>query len=116
MPAATIDDYLASVPDHDQREALQLLRDQIQAAAPDATEAISYGRPAFKVGGRWLVGFSATTKHCSFYAGAAPIQANSAELAGYQLGKGTISFPPDRPLPPELVAELVRDARSSRAC
>lgn len=115
MPTATIDDYIVSVPDDDQREALQLLRDQIHAAAPDATEAISYGCPAFKVRGRWLVGFSATTKHCSFYAGAAPIQAHTEELAGYQLGKGTISFPPDRPLPPDLVAELVRNARSSRA-
>ncbi len=115
MPAVTIDDYLASVPDDDQREALQLLRAQIRAAAPDATEAISYSRPAFKLQGRWLVGFSATTKYCSFYAGAGPIRAHAEELAGYQLGKGTITFPPDRPLPPDLVAVLVYAARRSRA-
>lgn len=115
MLAAAIDEYLADLSDNDQREALRLLCDQIRAAAPDATETISYGRPAFKVDGRWLVGFSATTKHCSFYAGAGPLQTHAEQLAGYQLGKGTINFPPDRPLPPDLVAELVHDALLSRA-
>ncbi len=114
MPAATIDEYLASVPEV-KRAALERLRDQIRASAPDATEAISYGLPAFKLDGRWLVGFSATKKHCSFYAGAGPLKAHTEELAGYQLRKGTINFPPDRPLPPQLVSKLVQDARRSRA-
>ncbi len=107
MAAATIDEYLAGIP-HDQRAALERLRDQIHAAAPDATEAISYGRPAFKLDGRYFVGFGAAKEHCSFYAGRAPIEAYADELTGYQLWKGTISFQPDRPLPAELVAKLVQ--------
>jgi len=114
MPAATMDEYLASVPE-DKRAALQLLRDQIRASTPDATEAIGYGLPSFTLEGRWLVGFSATKKHCSFYAGAGPLKAHTDELAGYQLWKGTINFPPDRPLPPDLVSKLVQDALRSRA-
>lgn len=113
MSAATIDEYLATLPE-DKRAALERLSEQIRAAAPDATEAISYGLPGFKLGGRWLVGFSATKKHCSFYTGAGPLNAHRDELAGYQLWKGTINFPPDRPLPPELVSRLVQDARRSR--
>ncbi len=86
MPAATIDEYLASVPE-DKRAALQLLRDQIRASAPDATEAISYGLPSFTLEGRWLVGFSATKKHCSFYAGAGPLKAHTRSASEYVLGK-----------------------------
>lgn len=107
MAAATIDEYLAGVPD-DKRAALQRLREQIHAAAPDATEAISYGLPTFKVDGRWLVAFGVAKKHCSLYTGGAAIEANADELAGYRLWKGTINFPPDQPLPAELVTKLVQ--------
>jgi uncharacterized protein YdhG (YjbR/CyaY superfamily) len=106
MPAATIDEYLDGVPD-DKRAALERLRAQIRAAAPDAIETISYGMPAFKLDGRYFVGFSATKEHCSFYAGKAPTVALADELAGYRLWKGTINFKPDEPLPAELVAKLV---------
>ena len=107
MAAATIDEYLAGVPD-DKRAALERLREQIHAAAPEATEAISYGRPAFKLDGRWFVGFGAAKEHCSFYAGRAPIEAHAAELTGYRLWKGTINFQPSKPLPAELVTKLVQ--------
>ncbi len=106
MAAATIDKYLADVPD-DQRAALQRLREQIHAAVPDATETISYGMPGFKLDGRYLLGFAATKRYCSFYTGRAPIQAHTDELAGYRLWKGTINFPPNRPLPAKLVRKLV---------
>jgi uncharacterized protein YdhG (YjbR/CyaY superfamily) len=107
MPAATIDEYLAGVP-YDKRAALERLREQIHAAAPDAIEAISYGMPAFKLGRRYFVGFSATKEHCSFYAGKAPTVALADELTGYRLWKGTINFQVDRPIPADLVTKLVR--------
>lgn len=106
MAVATIEEYLAGVPD-DKRAALERLREQIHAAAPDATEAISYGLPAFKLDGRYFVGFGAAKEHCSFYTGRAPIEAHADELTGYRLWKGTINFQPDQPLPAELVKKLV---------
>jgi uncharacterized protein YdhG (YjbR/CyaY superfamily) len=107
MPAATIDEYLASVSDV-KRAALQRLREQILAAAPDAVEAISYGMPAFKLDGQWFMGFAAAKDYCSLYAGGAPVEALADELAGYRLWKGTINFSPDAPLPAELVTKLVQ--------
>jgi uncharacterized protein YdhG (YjbR/CyaY superfamily) len=107
MTAATIDDYLSSIPD-DKRAALTRIREQIRAAAPDATEVISYGTPAYRLGERYFMGFSATKRSCSFYAGRAPVQACADELATYRVWKGTINFKPARPLPDELVAKLVQ--------
>jgi uncharacterized protein YdhG (YjbR/CyaY superfamily) len=107
MAAATIDEYLAGVPDA-KRVPLERLREQIHAAVPEASEAIAYGLPAFKLDGRYFLGFGAAKEYCSFYIGRAPMEAYAAELAGYRLWKGTINFRPDRPLPTELVAKLVQ--------
>ena len=106
MVAATIDEYLAGVPDA-QRNALQRLREQIRVATPDAIEGISYGRPALRLDGRYFLGFAATKTECSFYTGRGPVDAYAHELSGYRLWKGTINFPADRPLPPGLVKKLV---------
>ncbi|MGO9180343.1 MAG: iron chaperone [Candidatus Limnocylindrales bacterium] len=91
MPAQTIDEYLAGLAD-DKRGALERLRAQIRAAAPDATEAMSYGRPALRLGGRYFVGFGVTRNGCSFFAGRAPLDAHAGELTGYRTWKGTINF------------------------
>ena len=106
MAAATIDEYLAGVPDA-QRRALETLREQIRQAAPQATEVIAYGMPGYRLGGRYLVGFSATKTACSFYTGRAPLIALADELASYRRWKGTVNFASDHPLPAELVARLV---------
>ena len=102
-----IDEYLAGLPD-DQRDALERLRGQIRAAAPDAIEAISYAMPAFKLDGRYFVGFGAAKGHVSFYVGRAPVEALADELRGYRLWKGTINFQPEHPLPADLVSRLVQ--------
>ena len=106
MAPQTIDDYLADLPD-DKRRALERLRKLIRAAAPDASEAISYGRPAFRLDGRYFVGFGATRNQCSFFSGRAPIDAHAPELAPYRTWKGTINFRADQPLPADLVTQLV---------
>lgn len=107
MIPTKIDDYLACLPD-DRRAALERLRAQIHAVAPQATEAISYGMPAFRLGERYFLGFGATKTHCSFYAGRAPLQAYAPRLASYRVWKGTINFTPDHPIPDHLVQELIR--------
>lgn len=107
MPRTRIDDYLSHLPD-DKRAALERLRAQVKAVAPDATETIGYGMPAFRIGERYVVGFGATGTACSFYVGRAPLQGCASDLQGYRTWKGTINFTPDRPIPDALVEKLVR--------
>ena len=105
--ARTVDEYLAAVPD-DKRSVLEKLRKTIRATVPKAEECISYGIPAFRLGGRLLVHFGAAAKHCAFYPGAYPVAAFKDELTGYGTSKGTIRFQPTAPLPVSLVRRLVK--------
>ena len=101
-----IDEYLAKVPP-EARATLEKLRKTIRAAAPQAVEVISYGMPMFKYHGM-LAGFAAFKDHCSFFPGAAVIEAHREELKRYKTSKGTIRFPISKPLPAALVKKLVK--------
>src|SRR5438128_3734696 len=103
----TIDQYLAALSD-DKRTALEKLRKIIRAAAPNAEECISYQLPAFRLNGM-LVAFGATANHCAFYPmSSSTVEAHKAELKDYDTSKGTIRFPPDKPLPAAPVRKLVK--------
>jgi uncharacterized protein YdhG (YjbR/CyaY superfamily) len=110
----TIDEYLAPL-SAEQRAALEQLRRAISSAAPKAEECISYGIPAFRLGGKMLVAFGAAAKHCAFYPGAFPIEAHKDELEAYDTSKGTIRFPAKSPLPAALVRKLVKARIAERA-
>ena len=102
---ASVAAYLRAVPPAP-RAALQQLRKTIKAAAPQATEVISYGIPSFKHHG-YLVGFAAFKDHCSFFPGTA-LTAFKKELGSYETSKGTIRFTVEKPLPAALVRKLVK--------
>ena len=110
----TIDEYLAPL-SGEKRAALEKLRRAIQSAAPKAEECISYGIPAFRLGGRLLVAFGAAANHCAFYPGAFPVKAHEDELDAYDTSKGTIRFPADSPLPAQLVRKLVKSRITEHA-
>jgi uncharacterized protein YdhG (YjbR/CyaY superfamily) len=103
-----VDKYLAKVP-HPARTTLQKIRAVIRSAAPrEATEAISYGIPAFKYNGM-LVAYAAFANHCSFFPASGDLLKEFAEdLKGYPCSKGTIRFAVDKPLPAALVKKLVK--------
>ena len=101
----TPDDYLKAL-STEQRTALQTLRKSIKAAAPKADECFSYGVPAFRLYGKFLVGYAAAKNHCAFYPGS--VISSLKELKAYDTSKGTIRFPPDKPLPSALVRKLVK--------
>lgn len=98
--------YLAALP-QDGRTALQKLRRDIRAAAPEAVELIAWGMPAFKQG-RLLVGYAAFKEHCSFFPMSAPVmRQHAAKLKKYETTRGSIHFTATRPLPAALVKRLV---------
>jgi uncharacterized protein YdhG (YjbR/CyaY superfamily) len=100
-----IDGYLSALP-NDKRKTLERMRKAIKAAAPEAVEGMGYGMPGFKYRGRPLIYFAAAKNHCALY-GPAVVEF-AEDLAGYDTSKGTIRFPPDKPLPAALVRKLVR--------
>jgi uncharacterized protein YdhG (YjbR/CyaY superfamily) len=108
MTASSVDDYLGALPD-ESRTALEKLRKTIRAAAPEATETISYQMPAFKQEGRFLVSYAAFKDHCSLFpASTAVMEALGEELGPYVAGKGTLRFTPEKPIPAALVKKIVK--------
>jgi uncharacterized protein YdhG (YjbR/CyaY superfamily) len=107
MPARDIDSYLADVGEP-KASTLQQLRQCVLDVIPDAEECISYGLPAFKVQGKAVAGFGAFKNHLSYLPHSGSVlPALAADLAGFESTKGSLHFPVDQPLPPELVSKLV---------
>ena len=104
----TVDDYIAAAP-KDKRAALMKLRETIKAAAPKATESISYGIVGFKQDGKRVAYFAYWKAHFALYGTSSNfIDAHAAELKAYLQSKGTIQFPADKPLPYGLVTKIVK--------
>jgi len=107
MGADEIDAYLSAVTEP-KRSTLQALRRSIRAAVPEAEEGISYGMPAFRVGGKVVAGFAAFNNHLAYLPHSGSVLAELAdELAGYERTSGSLHFAIDEPLPDDLVGRLV---------
>ncbi len=105
MQYKTIDEYIQTFPG-DIQIILEKIRQTIRKAAPEATEAISYQMPAFKLNGN-LVWFAAFKTHIGFYPIPSAIETFREEVAPYAAGKGTLRFPLDKPVPYDLIRKIV---------
>ena len=107
VAAKSVDEYLAGVPEP-ARSTLNRIRAAIRSAVPpEGTEAISYGIPATKYKGV-LLWFAAFSDHCSLFPGSSVIKVFNNELKDFEIFKGTIRFPVDKPLPTALVKKMVK--------
>jgi uncharacterized protein YdhG (YjbR/CyaY superfamily) len=102
----TVDEYIAMFPKNIQ-SILKELRQAIKDSAPNAEEAISYQMPTFKLNGN-LVWFAAFKNHIGFYPKTSAIEAFKEELSDYEVTKGTVRFPLNKPIPFNLVKKMVR--------
>ncbi|MBS0028069.1 iron chaperone [Chitinophaga sp. 22321] len=102
----TIDQYIAGFPEEIQ-QVLNQVRATIRKAAPDATEAISYGMPAFKQDG-YLAYFAAYKNHIGFYPIPPATEKFKEELSVYKTGKGSVQFPIDQPMPLKLITKMIK--------
>lgn len=101
----TIDEYIADFPE-DIQEILQNIRQLIHETVPEATEKISYQMPTFYLNGN-LVHFAAFKNHIGFYPTPSGITAFEEELAPYKKAKGSANFPLNKPIPYDLIRQMV---------
>lgn len=101
-----INKYIAGFPAETQA-ILEIIRETIKKAAPDAEEVISYKMPAYKLNGI-LVYFAAYKNHIGFYPTGKGIEAFKNELTNYKWSKGTIQFPLNKPIPFGLITKIVK--------
>ncbi|MBF0350443.1 MAG: DUF1801 domain-containing protein [SAR324 cluster bacterium] len=111
MKSTEVDEYISQFPPPT-RKALEDLRHCITDAAPNVSELMNYKIPAFALvkGGKrdqqiMIAGFS---RHVGFYPSPSVIEAFSDRLNEYKFAKGSIQFPLNKPIPKELVSEMVK--------
>jgi uncharacterized protein YdhG (YjbR/CyaY superfamily) len=107
----TVDEYIESQPE-DTRRTLLALRAIIMRTVPDATELFNYEIPAYALvkGGKrdkqiMIAGYKT---FAGLYTGAGILEQFSKELAGYKVGKASVQFPNNRPLPKTLIVEIIK--------
>lgn len=106
--AATIDAYIAGLPD-EPAQSLQQVRKSIRAAIPGVEEVISYQIPTFKYKGRPLIAMAAFKAHCGIYTMSKSILEDMAEeLAGFDRSGTTIRFPFGQPPSAALIKKIVK--------
>lgn len=105
-PPQDIDEYIADFPDKVQA-ILRKVRATIAAAAPEATESISYQMPTFNLNGRYLVYFGAYNKHIGIYPVATAHPELKEALLPYASGKGSARFPLNKSIPYGLITKIV---------
>lgn len=101
-----IDSYIETFPE-DVQKKLKQMRSTVQAAAPQATEKISYQMPTFYLNGN-LVHFAAFKNHIGFYPIPSGLVEFKEDLAGYKTSKGGVQFPLDKDLPLDLIGRIVK--------
>jgi len=107
VSADEIDAYLAEL-EEPKRRTLEELRRMIREVLPEGEEGLSYGVPAFKVGGKPVVGFAAAAKHLSYFPHSGQVITDLAsDLVGYSTSKGGFRFNIGEVPPKELVEKLI---------
>ncbi len=101
-----IDSYIESC-EQEKRAKLYRIREIIKAAAPEATEKLSWQMPTFYLKGN-LVHFASHKSHLGFYPGSEPLEYFKDKLTSYHTTKGAVQFPYKDELPESLITEIVK--------
>jgi len=111
--SADVDAYIAAFPPA-VRARLAKIRRAIHAAAPEASEGLSYRIPAYRQH-NIIVYFAGFQKHIGVFP---PVRGDARlekAVSKYANAKGNLKFPHDEPLPMPLIARIARHQRKQDA-
>ena len=101
-----IDEYIERFEPKIQK-TLNEIRNFIKNEVPEATEKISYGMPTFYLNGN-LIHFAAFKDHYSIFPSPSGINTFEKKLAPYRTGKGTLKFSIDKPIPWDIIQQVIQ--------
>lgn len=102
-----VDEYLAKITEP-QKTVLLKVTGIVKAIAPNAVAVITYGMPGFEYNGKYLVSFGVFKDHMSIFPGSGSLEKYKASLAGFKTSKGTIQFTAEKPLPTNIIENIVK--------
>lgn len=104
----SVDDYIAAQPEAI-RPKLEQVRAAIRKAVPDALEVIGYGLPGYKLHQKPMLYFGGFKEHYSLFGASGTFFAElENELKEYDLRKGTVHFPLNKPVPVKLIGRIAK--------
>jgi uncharacterized protein YdhG (YjbR/CyaY superfamily) len=104
---SVIDDYLSKI-DEPKKTELEKIRAIVHGTLNDCEEVISYGMPAFKYQGKYLIGFNSFKDHLSLFPTSEPIERMKNELKDFKTSRGTIQFSVEHPISEDLIRKLIK--------
>lgn len=108
LRVSAVDDYFDGL-DAPTRATFEHVRSLVMDQVPEAEQGTSYGMAALKYRHKPLLGFLAAKQHLSIFPFSSRIvDAVRDRLTGFELSKGTIRFTAARPIPDEVVRDIVR--------
>lgn len=102
----TVDGYADALAEP-ARQVLTEVRRIVAAVVPGVTETIRYQMPAFDIDGMYVVYAGAWKKHLGLYPIPTLPAYLEARIAPYRTKVDTVRFLYDRPIPYDLITELV---------
>ena len=107
MPkASTVDEYIAIAPEH-AKEKLMEIRSILKKVSPEAKQRIKWGVPIMETH-RILYSFSAYKHHMNFMPTGPTLALFRDQLSDFKMGKDTIQFEYDKPLPVDIIEKMAR--------
>ncbi len=113
MKLNSVDEYIANAPKAAQAYAKKI-RSLIMQAAPDAQEKLSYGMPYYGYKGR-LIYWGAYANYVALYVMTPAREALAKDIQPYRTAKATLHFPLDKPLPEQLITNIVKIQREANS-
>lgn len=104
--AGTVEEYVGSFAGA-AGEMLRGLRELAQREAPQAREELKWGTPAYSTRTILFV-IAGYTEHANIVFTPSTREAFADRLRELETGKGSVKLPYDRPVPWELLAEMIR--------
>jgi uncharacterized protein YdhG (YjbR/CyaY superfamily) len=103
----TTEEYLQNVSPAERAE-YERIKAVLKGVAPDVVEVFSYGMPAFKLNNKPLLYYGVFKDHLSIFPASGQVLGELGDkLKDFKTAKATLSYTLDKPIPDELLTEIV---------